>query len=41
MGLSEVVYKDALTYKPTKNGLKVKSEVDVSILHNNIIMTTT
>ncbi|WP_449031871.1 GxxExxY protein [Prevotella histicola] len=38
MGLSEVVYKDALTYKPTKNGLKLESEVDVPILHNNVIM---
>ncbi|WP_455077506.1 GxxExxY protein [Prevotella histicola] len=38
MGLSEVGYKDALTYKPTKNGLKLESEVDIPTCYDDAIM---
>ncbi|MBF1391387.1 hypothetical protein KZO58_05050 [Prevotella histicola] len=38
MGLSEDGYKDALTYKITKKGLKVENEVDVPTCHDDAMM---
>ncbi|MBF1411560.1 MAG: hypothetical protein HXN34_05950 [Prevotella histicola] len=38
MGLLAVVYKDALTYKITKKGLKVENEVDVPTCHDDAMM---